>query len=104
MSRIVSKKLRDSARGQSCTLRLPGVCNFDPETTVLAHLPCGQKGMGMKGPDMIAVFACSACHDRLDARTSAAPAVTGADMLRALAETQLIWIRDGLLTVKGAAA
>ena len=102
MSRIVSKKLRDSARGQSCTLRLPG-CGFDDGTVVLAHLPCGQKGMGMKGPDMIAVFACSACHDRLDARTSAAPAVTGADMLRALAETQLIWLRDGLLTVKGAA-
>ncbi|MHB1403840.1 MAG: nuclease domain-containing protein [Thiobacillus sp.] len=103
MSRIVSKKLRDSARGQDCTLRLPGVCSFDSQTTVLAHLPCGQKGMGMKGPDMIAVFACSACHDRLDSRTAAAPAVTGADLLRALAETQLIWIRMGLLTVKGAA-
>lgn len=101
MSRVVSNRLRESARGQDCTLRIIGVCNFDSSTTVLAHLPCGQKGMGMKGPDVIAVFACSACHDRLDARTSSAPAVTGADMLRALAETQLKWIDMGLLTVKG---
>ena len=99
--RVISQKLRDSARGQDCTLRLPGICNFDSATTVLAHLPCGQKGMGMKGPDMIAVFACSACHDRLDARTSSAPAVTGADMLRALAETQLKWLDMGLMTIKG---
>lgn len=99
--RVISQKLRDSARGQDCTLRLPGICNFDSSTTVLAHLPCGQKGMGMKGPDMIAVFACSACHDRLDARTSSAPAVTGADMLRALAETQLKWLDMGLMTIKG---
>lgn len=101
MSRVVSNKLRESARGQDCALRIPGVCNFDSSTTVLAHLPCGQKGMGMKGPDVMAVFACSACHDRIDARTSSAPAVTGADMLRALAETQLKWIDMGLLTVKG---
>ena len=46
--RVISQKLRDSARGQDCTLRLPGICNFDSATTVLAHLPCGQKGMGMK--------------------------------------------------------
>ncbi len=44
---------------------------------------------------------CSACHDRLDARTSSAPAVTGADMLRALAETQLKWLDMGLMTIKG---
>ena len=99
--RVVSKKLRDSARGQDCTLRIPGICNFDSATTVLAHLPCGQKGTGMKGPDMISVFACSACHDRIDARTSSAPAVTGADMLRALAETQLKWLDMGLMTIKG---
>lgn len=101
MSRIVSKKLRDSARGQPCTLRLPG-CGFDDGTVVLAHLPCGQKGMGMKGPDQIACFACDHCHSVLDGRRKGE--ITEGDMLRALAETQLIWLRDGLLTVKGVAA
>ncbi|MER2105083.1 MAG: nuclease domain-containing protein, partial [Pseudomonas atacamensis] len=47
--RVSSKKLRASANGQECTVRMPGICNHNPETTVLAHLPCGQKGMGIKG-------------------------------------------------------
>ncbi|WP_405120724.1 nuclease domain-containing protein [Pseudomonas leptonychotis] len=98
--RVISKKLRNSARGQSCTLRLPG-CGFDDGTVVLAHLPCGQKGIGMKGPDHVACFACDNCHSVIDGR--AWGEYTGADLLRALAETQLIWIRDGLLVVKGAA-
>ncbi len=41
--RVVSKKVRDSARGQDCTVRIPGTCNFDPATTVLAHLPCARR-------------------------------------------------------------
>lgn len=103
MSRIVSKKLRDSARGQDCTLRIPGVCNFNPETTVLAHLPCGHKGMGMKSPDNMAVFACSCCHDRLDFRVKGGD-IDARDLLRALAETQAAWLRMGLMTIKGVAA
>jgi len=98
--RVISKKLRDSARGKCCTLRLVGVCNHDPETTVLAHLPCGQKGMGIKSPDNMAVYACSACHDRLDAR-STGDEIESRDLLRALAETQADWIRSGLMMIKG---
>lgn len=101
MSRARSKKLRDSARGQECTLRIPGVCNFNPETTVLAHIACGQKGMGLKSPDNMAVFACSCCHDVLDGRAKGD--LTDADKLRALAETQGFWLRNGHMTIKGAA-
>ena len=36
---IKSKALRDSANGQSCTLNIVGVCDYSPETVVLAHLP-----------------------------------------------------------------
>lgn len=99
--RVVSKKLRDSARGQDCTVRLVGICNFDPATTVLAHLPCGQRGVAMKGPDNMAVFACSACHDAIDGRRRGVE-VAGEDLLRALAETQQAWMRGGLMTLKGA--
>jgi len=96
--RVISQKLRDSARGQDCTMRLAG-CNFDPATVVLAHLPCGNKGTGMKSPDVLGVFACSACHAEIDGpRRWDIPA---SDYLRALAETQLHWIETGLLTVKG---
>lgn len=95
--KIISKKLRDSARGRNCTLRL-SVCNGNPETTVLAHLPCGHKGIGMKGPDMIACFACSNCHAFIDGAQRWE--VSAYDYLRAIAETQMAWIEDGLMVLK----
>lgn len=62
--------IRKSARGEECTLLIPGVCNRDPETTVLCHsnyLADG-KGMGLKAPDTAACYGCAACHDVLDGR------------------------------------
>lgn len=99
--RVSSEKLRATADGQECTVRMPGICNHNPETTVLTHLPCGQKGMGMKGFDTVAVYACCACHDVIDGR--AAGEIDWQDVLRAIAETHEALIRAGILTVKGAA-
>ena len=96
---VFSKKLRNSARGRDCTLRLPGICNFDAETTVLAHLPCGTKGVGTKSNDHIAVFACACCHAYLDGANRWE--IHAKDYLRALAETQAIWIEKGLLKIEG---
>lgn len=98
--RVESKKLRGSARGKTCTLRLPG-CGHDDGTVVLAHLPCGQKGAGMKSPDQMAVFACHSCHMQLDG--AGRWDIHAKDYLRALAETQGIWIRDGLMKIEGVA-
>lgn len=51
-------------------VRLPGVCNHDPETTVLAHYRlAGTCGTGIKPNDEQAAWACSACHDECDRRT-----------------------------------
>ena len=58
--------LRKTAKGQPCLVRIPGVCNHDTETTVLAHLNGG--GMGMKRPDLMSAFCCDACHSILDRR------------------------------------
>ena len=61
--------LREFARGKPCQLRIPGVCNFNPETTVLAHIRRGGiGGVGVKPPDICGVHACSACHDYIDGR------------------------------------
>lgn len=95
-----SQKLRDSARGKECKLRF-SCCTFNPEQTVLAHVPCGMRGTSMKGPDVIACFGCSRCHAVLDTRPWE---VDSADVLRAVAETQMIWIREGLLKVEGVRA
>ena len=50
-------------------MRLPGVCNHNSETVVLAHvrLP-GVSGMSLKASDLIGAWACSACHDAIDRR------------------------------------
>lgn len=63
-------KLRDAARGQDCQVRIPGICNFNPETTVLAHYRTisGGAGVGLKPMDLIGAHACSSCHDAIDGR------------------------------------
>lgn len=62
--------IRRAARGQDCTIQLPGICNRDPATSVLCHsnaLADG-KGMGLKAPDTAAAIGCYACHEVLDGR------------------------------------
>jgi len=61
--------LRELARGRPCMVRIPGICNGNPETTVLAHVRMmGISGMGLKAPDWFGAWACSACHDYCDNR------------------------------------
>lgn len=89
-------KLRKSARGQPCLIRIPGVCNGNPETTVLAHL--GGGGMGAKRLDIHGAFACSACHDEVDRRTRYTDASDAARWhLDGIIRTQEWWAREGLL-------
>lgn len=58
--------LRAEARGRGCQIRLD-CCNANSETVVLAHFRLsGISGMGYKGPDLIAAWACSECHKRVD--------------------------------------
>ena len=96
-------KIRESARGEECTIRLPGVCNFNRETTVLCHsnqLSDG-KGMGLKAPDHCAAYGCSACHDVVDGRAPRPEGMSYALMLayfkEGIAQTQRILRRNGLL-------
>ena len=70
IERKVRQDIRDSARGEECTVRLIGVCNHDPETTVWSHYPRNDagKGMGTKSLDLAGCYCCSACHDVVDGR------------------------------------
>lgn len=62
--------LRKLAKGKPCMVRLPSVCNGNPDTTVLAHYRlAGTCGIGTKPHDHQAAWACSACHDECDRRT-----------------------------------
>lgn len=87
--------IRKSARGEKCTLRLSG-CNSDPETTVLCHIRrFGWAGMGQKPPDILGVFACSACHDIMDGRSVGDCSDT--DILRAHGETLMMLVQMGII-------
>lgn len=86
--------LRKTAKDQDCTLRIPGVCNFDPETTVLAHINCLDKGVGYKSPDFWGVFACSSCHAALDGHKIPLES-RSSYILSALYETWRHWVRSG---------
>ena len=51
-------------------IRLEGICDHNPETTVLAHIRMpGISGMGIKADDLLGAWACSACHDAIDRRS-----------------------------------
>lgn len=63
--------LRKAARGKPCMVRIPDVCNGNPETTVLAHYRLNS-GAGMKPHDLQGAWACSACHDACDGRLKTA--------------------------------
>jgi len=63
-------KLTKAARGRECQVRIPGVCNGNPETTVLAHYRlAGTCGVGIKPNDLQGAWSCSACHDAVDSRS-----------------------------------
>lgn len=102
--KVRSDALRQSAKGQTCTVRLPGFCNHNAATTVLAHLPGGGSGTGTKGDDTHAAYACSDCHDFIDRRRQSkelSGAIVLDAMLRGLAETHHRMIEAGLLKVEG---
>ena len=96
MVRTVSKKLRESARGQPCTLNVAGVCNYSPETSVLAHIQVDGGIMGSKVDDFSACIACSDCHAWLDQHRG-----SELDELfytrRAMVRTWKYWIDSGLV-------
>lgn len=88
--------LRNYARGMPCMIRMPGVCNGNPETTVLCHLRMsGISGMGLKANDLLGAWGCSACHTYcdthgIDGRTA---------LLEGMARTQAHLIDRGFIHV-----
>jgi hypothetical protein len=95
----VASKYTKSAKGQECQVRIPDVCNFNPETTVFAHLNGG--GMGKKRNDIAGAYCCSACHDVIDGRVVLDDHwqrwEINAMHLEGMVRTQEIMIKEGIL-------
>lgn len=86
--------LRKLARGMPCMIRMPGVCNGDPATTVLCHLRmAGISGMGMKANDLLGAWGCSACHSYVD--THGIDGRTA--LLEGMARTQAVLLERGVV-------
>lgn len=104
MARPVSK-IRRSARGEQCAIRIPGICNHDPETTVLCHAngSAAGKGIGMKSPDELGAYGCYACHMVVDGQRKSPEGWTRDDVRLAFweghARTLIILKNKGLLGV-----
>ena len=91
--------LRKLAQGQPCMVR-SSVCNWNPETTVLAHIRRANiAGMGQKPVDICAVWACSACHDLIDGRVRGNEALEPL-ILDGLLRTLDALVKGGYLGVK----
>ena len=93
--------LRKLAQGRDCMVRLPGICNHNPETTVLAHFRmAGLCGAGMKPNDLFGAWACDDCHSEIDRRTQ----ITDRDFARlahleGVLRTQQALILEGVIKV-----
>ncbi len=105
LPKIRATAIMQAAQGMPCSLRLPGICNHNNATTVMAHLPGIGKSMGSKVSDLHTAFACSACHTAIDTHSYENRGLTGAmvldAMLRGHAETQARLVGLGIIKVKG---
>lgn len=94
-----SRKLRNSAQDQDCTMNVSGVCCYNPATVVLAHINTDGSAMGSKTDDFSACFACHLCHEWLDRNKGSEE-----DRLfytrRAMVRTWRKWVEQELISIK----
>jgi hypothetical protein len=96
----VADKYTRSAKGQVCQVRIPGICNADTATTVLAHL--NGAGLSIKHLPIHGAYACSACHDEVDGRTRNGVFRSHALQrihLEGVIRTQILMVENGILVL-----
>tara|TARA_R110000851_G_C13102466_1_gene568861 strand:+ start:2077 stop:2538 length:462 start_codon:yes stop_codon:yes gene_type:complete len=102
---IRSRKVLDSAKGQPCAFRFPGICQGSTETTVWAHLNGARygKGAGIKAHDILGGHACFWCHSYLDTGHGTSPQMTNDVFLECVlggvTETLVRLIASGVVSV-----
>jgi hypothetical protein len=90
--------IRSAARGEGCTLRLPG-CAPTETNVFLCHIRrFGWAGISQKPHDLLGCFACQHCHDVMDGRIKGECSDT--DILRAHGETIMrLWSTGAIVVV-----
>ncbi|MED7793078.1 DUF1364 domain-containing protein [Klebsiella aerogenes] len=91
--------LRKAACVRECTVRIPLICNGNPEISVLAHYRlAGTCSTGYKPDDHQAAIACGACHDVIDGRVKTNLYTSDEHQLmhaEGVLRTQKIWGEEG---------
>ena len=87
--------LRKEAKGRDCTVQIFQVCDFNPETTVPAHL--NVIGWNSKSHALHIAWACVNCHAWLDGgyTQTTTKEVRDLEHLQAIIKTQLILFDEG---------
>jgi hypothetical protein len=72
------QRIRDSARGEECTVRIVGACTYDPTHTIWSHAPLGAAGKGksIKAIDLAGAYCCTACDAVIDGQRPLPPGAT----------------------------
>lgn len=72
------QRIRDSARGEECTVRIVGACTHDPAHTIWSHAPlqAAGKGRGWKSIDLAGAYCCTACDAVIDGQRPMPPGAT----------------------------
>lgn len=101
--RIVSQKMRDSARDEECTFQIVGVCRNNPETVVLCHLPDESHGMALKSDDLSAAYGCYECHQAVDGHAPCPEldAYRSDYLRRAMVRTWRRMVEKGIIKIAG---
>jgi len=92
-------KIRKSAKGEDCQIRIPGVCDFNSETTVLCHQ--GGAGIALKSSDIHASYGCYKCHAVIDgAKSEFSKEEIKLMFYDGMVRTQLILLEKELIQIK----
>lgn len=70
-----SQAIRDSARGEECTVRIVGACTHDDSMTIWSHAPLNSadKGGAIKSLDLCGAYCCTACDAVIDGQRPLPP-------------------------------
>lgn len=73
----VNQRLRDSAKGEDCLVRIPG-CPGRADMTIWSHAPmkAADKGLGIKALDWCGAYCCTYCDAVIDGQRPLPPGYT----------------------------
>lgn len=77
------QRIRDSANGEACQVRIVGVCTHDPAQTIWSHAPlqAAGKGRSLKAVDLAGAYCCTACDAAVDGQRPLPPDATRESVL-----------------------